>query len=99
MENQKHTQGKWGVESPDEFDTGHSVYLRERGMVIGRRYIAREIEQGEDDGLADAKLIAQSPDMYIFLTNFVEAIDDKDEPTILEMSMYKSAKKILKATE
>lgn len=56
------TEGEWVIEK-DSFNGGYSVEAVQEGWQIGTQYIAQEINQGLDNGLADAKLIAAAPDL------------------------------------
>ena len=61
-----YTKGKWkAVETED----GWAVKLIEKGWQIGECFICQEVCQGEDDGEADAKLIAAAPMLFEALNN------------------------------
>jgi hypothetical protein len=60
MKNNKHTPGPWLIEEGDDDECYH-IYSPDDG--IGTMYIAKDIDQGKDHGLADAKLIAAAPDL------------------------------------
>jgi hypothetical protein len=72
MKEFKGTKGEWIV-AHDEFD-GHSVGVKDKDF--GTLFIAQGIEQGHDDGLADAKLIAAAPDLLENLLRLVEWIKE-----------------------
>ena len=69
----KGTKGEWIIEH-DDFD-GYSVILYEK-FGFGTRYIAENIQQGYDDGEADAKLIAAAPELLQACINFVNKCDN-----------------------
>jgi len=69
----KITKGEWIV-AIDEFEDGFSVQLNDNGPGIS--FIAKEICQGEDQGEADAKLIAAAPELLEELKETNELIEE-----------------------
>lgn len=90
----KHTQGEWKVKDNTISANGRKI--------CGMFYDAEpgdNIRKGVDEKRANAKIIVQSPLMYLFLTTFVEMVESKSKPTTWETAMYASAKGILKLTQ
>ena len=74
----KASKGPWAVDH-DDFD-GASVYMDD-GITWGRAYVCRDLQQGEDEGRADAAFIAHAradiPTLVAAL-RAVEAIHTKE---------------------
>lgn len=67
----KGTPGPWAVMT-DDFD-GHCVI--NPTSDFGIEFIAKNIQQGYDDGEADANLIAAAPDLLEAAIDFIEKVD------------------------
>ncbi len=81
----KGTKGKWKIVEDDDC---HSVVLIEQGWSFGRTYIAREICQGHDNGLADATLIAHAPEMLEMLNKVNDLLIRRALPTEREVNEF-----------
>lgn len=94
----KHTKGKWEL---SEAKTGVSWYV----VVTDEKHVCEislhhkvgeKISEDAEEAEANANLIAQSPNMYTFMTDYVSAMDDKGKLTIHETALVDSAENILK---
>mgnify|MGYP001568298705 CR=1 FL=1 len=72
MNTQQHTPGPWVSHFTED---GWEV-IKDEKQVFGRMIICGEIEQGEDGGMADAKLIAGAPHMIEALIKINEMCAD-----------------------
>jgi len=92
----QHTQGKWRAINYGD-TIGWAVESTNGEHVCADRmpYPADSAKRKE----ANAKLIAQSPTMHLFITEFVSALKDKSKPSTWEKALLHGAEEILKATE
>jgi hypothetical protein len=93
MKEFKGTKGEWIV-AHDEFD-GHSVEVKDKDF--GTLFIAQGIEQGHDDGLADAKLIAAARDLLEALQEMVLVFNRDDIDNAQHIRVGNAEKAIEKA--
>lgn len=98
----KHTKGEWELTSVgytfDIFPTDDK--REERICRIEPMYDMATINAKTDkfchiEAEANAKLIAQSPTMYQFLTEYIDAMKDKTKLTIHEKALLISAEEII----
>lgn len=69
----KGTRGKWTT-FYDDFN-GYGVRLVEEGFSFGMVQIASNINQGDSEGYADAKLISKSPELLQALKEVLKALN------------------------
>lgn len=90
----KHTPKPWAFGFDDD-EVSHVVYAPDNG--VGTRYIATGICQGNDDGEADAKLIAAAPDLLEACQEFVRKVESGEAKSKRSYKQMKEA--ISKATD
>ena len=90
MKNMKHTKGEWKV---CYVNLRECYKIRSKGTLIA---IVQKKPVPPDEYEANAKLIAQSPVMYTFIMDWIEAMEDKGKLTIHETALMDSAKQIAK---
>lgn len=107
MSDSKHTPEKWtngwggGITGPTCPSISNPTVDKERKYIPiskNKECIAIVIEQDNPNGIkqmqANAALIAQSPAMYTFITDYIDAM--KGKLTIHETALLDSAKQIVK---
>lgn len=92
MSNIKHTPGEWIETAGPEA----KYWLVGVPNNNGFSTIATISATIDGTSLANAKLIAQSPVMYTFITDYISAMGDKGKLSIHETALLDSAKQIVK---
>jgi len=92
MSDMKHTKGDWEYDQ----ESDHTFWVGVNpDMPTG--LICEIVDQdGSEETLVNAKLIAQSPVMYTFIVDYIDAMEDKGKLTIHETALLDSAKQIVK---
>ncbi len=82
----EHTKGPWRIKQND--GDGYDIICPDNSG-FGTMFIAREICQGKDDGLADANLIATAPELLKALERVLKFVNQvyKNNPDKYKSSM------------
>lgn len=84
----KGTKGEWRAVRND--DDGYDIELIESQPSFGVTFIAREICQGHDEGLADAQLMATAHKMLEAMQEFVDRCDRGEVRSKKTYAQFKS---------
>ena len=89
----KHTPEKWSHDMFNEHDIPQ-FYIQDENL----KTVAQIFMDGNNSDQAESrtKLIAQSPPMHLFITEFVSALKDKSKLSTWEKALLLSAEEILK---
>jgi len=68
-----YTKGNWKKTKNE--DGGWDIIKLDKSLLPGRIYIARDTQQGADDGESDATLLECSPEMFEILQQINAAFD------------------------
>jgi len=99
----KFTKGKWYIQSMGENSLESDFWVKsDTNNVVHYGTDIMCEDYGDHNGypreqrMADAKLIVQAPNMYQFLTEYIETMNNKGKLTNHETAMKNSAEKIIK---